>query len=193
MKDPLKTFIEAHRAAFDSETPDDGLFQRMAGKLQQEKKKTVVMQIPGWVRSIAAACGLLFIIYITLQWTGKTSLRFGSDDLTQAPGRMQPDPLLQGIDPGSAREMQRMATEASVRESGLALLRKDDPELYQRFLTDLSELDSVYQSLREMLTRTPNHQQLIEAMEENLQMRLLLLERQHDIIQDIKRNKKPRS
>jgi CHASE3 domain sensor protein len=106
---------------------------------------------------------------------------------------MQPDPLLQGIDPGSAREMQRMATEASVRESGLALLRKDDPELYQRFLTDLSELDSVYQSLREMLTRTPNHQQLIEAMEENLQMRLLLLERQHDIIQDIKRNKKPRS
>jgi hypothetical protein len=44
-----------------------------------------------------------------------------------------------------------------------------------------------------MLTRTPNHQQLIEAMEENLQMRLQLLERQHDIIQDIKRNKNPRS
>jgi hypothetical protein len=192
MKDPLKTFIEEHRAAFDSETPNEGLFQRMAGKLQHVSRKTVVIQIPTWVRFVAAACGIVFITYIGLQWTDEL-LRVGSDDLTQSQGKVQPDPLLQGIDPGSAREMQRMATEASVRESGLALLRKDDPELYQRFLRDLSELDSVYHSLREMLTRTPNHQQLIEAMEENLQMRLQLLERQHDIIQDIKRNKNSRS
>lgn len=193
MQDPLKTFIEEHRAAFDSETPNEGLFQRMAGKLQHESKTTVVIKIPTWLRFVAAACGVVFITYIALQWTDEPSLKLGSDDVTLSQGQMQPDPLLQGIDPGSAREMQRMATEASVRESGLALLRKDDPELYQRFLGDLSELDSVYQSLREMLTQTPNHQQLIEAMEENLQMRLLLLERQHDIIQDIKRNKKPRS
>ena len=105
---------------------------------------------------------------------------------------MQPDPLIQRIDPGSAREMQRMAREASQRESGLDLLKKDDPALYHRFLNDLAELDSGYNSLRKMLTQTPNHQQLIEAMETNLLIRLQLLERQNQVIQDIEKNKKQR-
>lgn len=43
-----------------------------------------------------------------------------------------------------------------------------------------------------MLTQTPNHQQLIEAMENNLQMRLQLLERQNRVIHDIEKNKKQR-
>jgi hypothetical protein len=43
-----------------------------------------------------------------------------------------------------------------------------------------------------MLTQTPNHQQLIEAMETNLLTRLQLLERQNQVIQDIEKNKKQR-
>ncbi len=193
MKDPLKRFIEQHRDDFDIETPDESLRERLAGKINIQGSKTPFKRMPGWMNYAAAACGLVFISYIALKITGTIPQKTETINITQSARQLQPDPLLQGIDPGSAREMQRMVHEASQRESGLALLQKDDPALYRRFLSDLAELDSVYHSLREMLTRTPNHQQLIEAMEENLQMRLLLLERQNQIIQDIKRNKKPRS
>lgn len=193
MKDPLKRFIEQHRDDFDIETPDKTLRERLAGKINLQGSKPPVKRMPVWVNYAAAACGLIFISYTALKISETLPRKTDTTDMMASAHQFQPDPLLQGIDPGSALVMQRMAREASQRESGIALLQKDDPELYHRFLSDLAELDSVYHSLREMLTRTPNHQQLIEAMEENLQMRLLLLERQNQIIQDIKRNKKPRT
>lgn len=193
MKDPLKKFIEENRDDFDIETPNETLRDRLAEKINIQVGKTPVKPMSGWISYAAAACGLIFISFIALKITGTIPQKTETINITQSAIQLQPDPLLQGIDPRSAREMQRMVREASQRESGLVLLQKDDPELYQRFLSDLAELDSVYHSLREMLTRTPNHQQLIEAMEENLQMRLLLLERQNQIIQDINRHKKTRS
>lgn len=191
MKDPLKRFIEEHRDDFDLEMPDEAFRERLAGKINMPSAKSPLKPLPAWIKFGAAACGLVFISYIVLKLSATLPRETGPNFTRQY--SLQADTLLQGIDPRSARQMQRMVREASQRESGLALLQKDDPELYQRFLNDLAELDSVYHSLREMLTHTPNHQQLIEAMEENLQMRLLLLERQNQIIQDINRNKKPRS
>lgn len=193
MKDPLKTFIEQHRDEFDNATPDDALVERTACKLSSHQPERNASRIPAWIKISSAACALAFVSYLTIRMTVMTSDPKNMHAVGNKATLSYPDPLLQRIDPGSAHEMQLLAQEASQRESGLTMLRKDDPALYQRFLKDLSELDSVYHSLREMLTRTPNHQQLIEAMEENLQMRLQLLERQHDIIQDIKRNKNSRS
>ncbi|MFY7793171.1 MAG: hypothetical protein ACOVQS_05300 [Chitinophagaceae bacterium] len=193
MKDPLKTFIEQHRDDFDTEIPPASLFDRTASGLRNANANHPRLRIPVRTGMAAAACILAFVSYLAIRNTATTT----DPEMASVPARgeiqIQADPLLQRIDSGSAREMQLMAREANQRESGLVLLRKDDPELYQRFLSDLAELDSVYNSLREMLTRTPNHQQLIEAMEINLQMRLQLLERQNMVIQDIKRNKKPRS
>jgi hypothetical protein len=79
------------------------------------------------------------------------------------------------------------------RQSELDSLRKDDPALYQRFLSDLALLDSNYRSLREMLDRMPNQQQVMQAMEENLRMRLWMLERQGHLIREAKASKQPKS
>jgi hypothetical protein len=192
MKDPLKTFIEQHREAFDTEIPDNALMERTASLLKQVDTPKKGSRIPVWLRWSAAASILTAISFLALR---NTSILIAPAQVTHATDvspLIQSDSLLQRIDPGSAREMQLMAREASQRETGLDLLKKDDPALYQRFLKDLAELDSVYNSLREMLTQTPNHQQLIEAMETNLQMRLQLLEMQNQVIHDIEKNKKQR-
>jgi hypothetical protein len=192
MKDPLKTFIDQHRASFDTESPNDALQERIASKLNPPRRPNPVRHIPIWIKWSVAASILTVVSYLAIRMASGRIETSSMPQLTETRPLIQPDPLIQRIDPGSAREMQRMAMEASQRETGLDLLKKDDPALYQRFLTDLAELDSVYNSLRQMLTQTPNHQQLIEAMETNLQMRLQLLERQNQVIQDIEKNKKQR-
>lgn len=193
MKDPLMTFIEEHRDAFDTEAPKDALRERTAYLLRQEKIPKQVLKIPGWLKWAAAACLIVAISYQTIRMYSGNSDSETIAKETKEKQVMKPDPLLERIDPGSALEIQRMAREASQRESGLDLLKKDDPALYDRFLKDLAELDSIYQSLRVMLTQTPNHQQLIEAMEINLKMRIELLEKQNEVIQDIEINKKRKS
>lgn len=192
MKDPLKTFIEQHRASFDTESPEDALQERIASRLNPPSQPNPVRLIPAWIKWSVAASILTVVSYLAIRMSSGRMETSSMPQITETHPLIQPDPLIQRIDPGSAREMQRMAREASQRETGLDLLKKDDPALYQRFLNDLAELDSVYNSLREMLTQTPNHQQLIEAMETNLQMRLQLLERQNQVIQDIEKNKKQR-
>lgn len=192
MKDPLKTFIEQHRASFDTESPDDALRERIASTLNPPQQPNTVRLISVWIKWSVAASLLAGVAYLAIRMASGRMETSSMQQITEATPLIQPDPLIQRIDPGSAREMQRMAREASQRETGLDLLKKDDPALYQRFLNDLAELDSVYNSLREMLTQTPNHQQLIEAMENNLQMRLQLLERQNRVIHDIEKNKKQR-
>jgi hypothetical protein len=192
MKDPLKTFIDQHRASFDTESPNDALRERIASTLNPPQQPNTVRLIPVWIKWSVAASLLAGVAYLAIRMASGRMETSSMQQITEATPLIQPDPLIQRIDPGSAREMQRMAREASQRETGLDLLKKDDPALYQRFLNDLAELDSVYNSLREMLTQTPNHQQLIEAMETNLQMRLQLLERQNQVIQDIEKNKKQR-
>lgn len=192
MKDPLKTFIEQHRASFDTESPNDALRERIASTLNPPQQPYTVRLIPVWIKWSVAASLLAGIAYLAIRIASGRMETSSMQQITEVTSLIQPDPLIQRIDPGSAREMERMAREASQRETGLDLLKKDDPALYQRFLNDLAELDSGYNSLREMLTQTPNHQQLIEAMETNLLTRLQLLERQNQVIQDIEKNKKQR-
>jgi hypothetical protein len=192
MKDPLKIFIEHNREAFDTETPATHLLERTASLLKSAHQPTPLSGIPVWIKWSVAASLIAVISYLAFRMTSRPLVTEPMPHTMKESPLIQPDPLLQRIDPGSAREMQRMAREASQRESGLDLLKKDDPALYHRFLNDLAELDSGYNSLREMLTQTPNHQQLIEAMETNLLTRLQLLERQNQVIQDIEKNKKQR-
>lgn len=192
MKDPLKIFIEHNREAFDTETPATPLLERTASMLKSAHQPTPLSGIPLWIKWSVAASLIAVISYLAFRMTSRPLVTEPMPHTMKESTLMQPDPLIQRIDPGSAREMQRMAREASQRESGLDLLKKDDPALYHRFLNDLAELDSGYNSLRKMLTQTPNHQQLIEAMETNLLTRLQLLERQNQVIQDIEKNKKQR-
>jgi hypothetical protein len=77
-----------------------------------------------------------------------------------------------------------------IKHNELKTLQKDEPLLYKKFSADVNKLDSVYRALKTQLPQNSNREQLIEAMISNLQLQIGLLNKQLDIIKQIKHSKK---
>ncbi|HXB93936.1 MAG TPA: hypothetical protein VNU70_02220, partial [Puia sp.] len=87
-------------------------------------------------------------------------------------------------------EMYHYAKLVEIKHKELRSIEKDEPLLYRQFATDVSKLDSVYRGLQQQLPKNPNREQLLEAMLQNLQLQMGLLNHQLDIIKQINHSKK---
>jgi len=87
-------------------------------------------------------------------------------------------------------EMYHYARLVELKHKELKTIEKDEPLLYKQFAADVHSLDSVYQSLQQQLPKNPNREQLLEAMLQNLQLQMGLLNHQLDIIKQINHSKK---
>jgi hypothetical protein len=87
-------------------------------------------------------------------------------------------------------EMYHYAKLVEIKHNQLKAIEKDEPLLYKQFAADVSSLDSVYHSLQSQLPKNPNREQLLEAMLQNLQLQMGLLNHQLDIIKQINHSKK---
>jgi len=91
---------------------------------------------------------------------------------------------------GENKEMFYYAKLIELKHEELKTLEKDEPLLYRQFSGDVQKLDSVYHSLKTQLPNNSNREQVIEAMISNLQLQIGLLNKQLDIIKQIKHSKK---
>jgi hypothetical protein len=91
---------------------------------------------------------------------------------------------------GYSGEMYYYSKLIEIKHDELKTLQKDEPLLYKKFSGDVNKLDSVYQTLKTQLPKNPNREQLIEAMIYNLKLQIGLLNKQLDIIKQIKHSKK---
>jgi len=87
-------------------------------------------------------------------------------------------------------EMYHYARLVELKHKELKTIEKDEPLLYRQFASDVHKLDSVYQGLQKELPKNPNREQLLEAMLQNLQLQMGLLNHQLDIIKQINHSKK---
>ncbi|HXD79246.1 MAG TPA: hypothetical protein VN616_15620 [Puia sp.] len=87
-------------------------------------------------------------------------------------------------------EMYHYAKLVEIKQQQLKTIEKDEPLLYKKFSMDVDKLDSAYHGLQAQLTRTPNREQILEAMLQNLQLQMGLLNHQLDIIKQINHSKK---
>ncbi|HEV2478825.1 MAG TPA: hypothetical protein VGS79_04150 [Puia sp.] len=87
-------------------------------------------------------------------------------------------------------EMYHYAKLVEIKQNQLKAIEKDEPLLYKQFFADVYKLDSVYRSLQSQLPKNPNREQLLEAMLQNLQLQMGLLNHQLDIIKQINHSKK---
>jgi len=87
-------------------------------------------------------------------------------------------------------EMYHYARLVEIKQTQLKAIEKDEPLLYRQFAADVNKLDSVYHSLQSQLPKNPNREQLLEAMLQNLQLQMGLLNHQLDIIKQINHSKK---
>jgi hypothetical protein len=87
-------------------------------------------------------------------------------------------------------EMYHYAKLVEIKQKELRTIEKDEPLLYKQFSMDVNKLDSAYHSLQQRLTKKPNQEQILEAMLQNLQLQMGLLNHQLDIIKQINHSKK---
>ena len=87
-------------------------------------------------------------------------------------------------------EMYHYAKLVEIKHKELKTIEKDEPLLYRQFSMDVGKLDSSYHKLQQQLPKNPNREQILEAMLQNLQLQMGLLNHQLDIIKQINHSKK---
>lgn len=180
----LEKFIETNRDEFDDMEPSANTWKQVEAGLQKKTgfyyMRTAVMR---W--SIAASILLLAGIatYLSVNKSippNKATASNGDTIVTD----------LTALAPVEAHEMNQFAKMILLKQEELKILTKEQPALYQKFAKDFYQLDSSYNILKTKLSVTPNRELLIEAMIQNLQLQLNVLNQQLNIIQQIKQSKK---
>ncbi|HEY4966532.1 MAG TPA: hypothetical protein VII28_09035 [Puia sp.] len=222
MSSPLEKFILENRSAFDAESPDPHVWEKISERMEptNSKKESPIRSLPlkRWL-SVAAAVfvfGLTTVFYFSRhQNKAQTGLADIKPVKTETPGhsketaRLSDSPaVIAKADPG--RELKTNAKEQStapalteenkemyyyaklieLKHEELKTLEKDEPLLYRQFSGDVQKLDSVYHVLKIQLPNNSNREQVIEAMISNLRLQIGLLNKQLNIIKQIKHSKK---
>jgi hypothetical protein len=178
MTNRLKKFIWDNRNEFDDEVPSEKVWQQVEAAFSEKKKKQSILT-PLYKWSMAAAAvlvigtGAYFIVNKKTGTDGPVSIQ---EQTTTEPG------------PEFTPEMKQFAKMISLKQEELKTLAKDQPELYQQFSKDINQLDSSYNILKTQLSATPNREVLLEAMIQNLQLQLNVLNQQLNIINQVKQS-----
>lgn len=178
MSKRLEDFITANRSAFDDKEPPvkawDHIEAALAGKNKQSFLFTPLFK---WSMAAAAVVLISLSVYLLME-------------------KKPPAPLYAGVTKpadtiviADVPEVNQFAQMIAVKQQELKMLAKEQPELYQRFSNDINQLDSSYITLKKQLGATPNRELLIEAMIQNLQLQLNVLNQQLNIINQIKQQK----
>ena len=240
MNSRLEQFVRDHREEFDSEEPDNKVWEKInaemtpgsrilsdkePGSLPGGKRGALVRFNPArW--SAAAAVVLVMaggVWYFstrpgspkypiaenttgtsssaTTRPAGTKGTDTGANPTRSITPAQSPDSQLAlnppATTPASAaendnsmdEEMYHYARLVEIKHNQLKAIEKDEPLLYKQFASDVSKLDSVYHSLQNQLPKNPNREQLLEAMLQNLQLQMGLLNHQLDIIKQINHSK----
>src|SRR5690606_14508504 len=100
------------------------------------------------------------------------------------------DPQMALTAPSYAREYTRYNTLIEEKRNDLYRLANENPEMYKDFSDELNQLEQNYKRLRNELTKTPNQDELINAMIQNLQWQIDILNQQLNIINRINENER---
>ena len=209
MKDKLQRFVRDNREAFDVHEPSDDLWNRLSEKLP--KASEIVSENTDKIKSadtasneeklhqivhedyqnggsynpfftkigknlnwrIAASIALI----VGLGWFGyRINQNYG---ITEAPE-------VALADPGFAKQVSHYTQLIDTKRAELRQITESDPALYKEFAVELDQLERSYQNLKSDLPKNPNQEVVIQAMIQNLQWQIDLLNQQLDIIQRIK-------
>ncbi len=176
----LEQFIRQNREEFDRYEVPVGLWEKIADQLEEEeepdRKKPKVIKIPTrnlW--RVAAAVLLIVGIYGVIRLNDSTT----SPESAEAVA-------LQKINPELAEAEVYYTRMIEQKKEEIAHLASQESNLDEEFYQDLEELDSMYIGLKEELYQMPTQERVMEAMIQNLQTRIEILNRQLEILQKIK-------
>lgn len=211
MKDKLQRFVRDNREAFDVHEPSDDLWSRLSEKLPKAEEITptgqhILPEVPS--KETSQETGLNQIVHedfqnggsynpffrkvsknlnwrvaasialvVGLGWVGyRVNQNYG---VTEAPE-------VAFANPGYAKQVTQYTQLIDNKRAELRQMTENDPALYKEFAVELDQLERSYQNLKADLPKNPNQETVIQAMIQNLQWQIDLLNQQLDIIQRIK-------
>jgi hypothetical protein len=184
MSRKLEKFIGDNRNEFDDALPSGKVWENIAAGFKEEKKQKAILA-PLYKWSIAAAIIITAGVTTFLMLPNNKTINPSAASVTNdASGNIT------AIAPGYAPEVNEFAKLVALKQQELKALAPEQPELYRKFSTDISQLDSSYRALKNQLNASPNREMLIAAMIQNLQLQLNVLNQQLSIINQIKQSKK---
>lgn len=183
MSEHLQNFINEHRDEFDDENPPAGIWDKVERDVSRpviiNSKKNIIPRLIQWTIGIAALLAVAIFIYI--KTTG---------DKKESKELVKTETDINALSPELAPQVNEFARLINLKQEELKSLAKEQPELYNQFTNDIEQLDSSYNALKNQLTVSPNKEMLIEAMIQNLQLQLHVLNQQLNIIKQVKQSKK---
>lgn len=191
MKERLKEFINSNRQAFDDEPLPSLIWDEVSKNLHSKRKTTKIIRlsrISVWAAAIAVIITGTVIFLITENNQLKTDLSKSQQQLKQHQLENQTQ-TPSNYDQELGQAMQMVAT----RQNQLSGIRTEYPSLYKSFTADINELNEEYKKLKEELATVPEHDEILDAMIQNLKLQSELLNEQLLIIQQLKSSKKNRN
>ena len=192
-KDNLERFIRDNHEAFNDREPSGDLWKKLEADLDKQlpdqadrtnrspfqeiyknNSPKVGRQI-GWPSldwRVAASVAVLLLAGCLLYM----NQRYG----------VTHQPEVVAANPSYAKEVVQYTQMIDDKRAELKQMTEDNPALYQEFATDLTRLENSYRSLKADLPQNPNQEVLIQAMIQNLQLQINLLNEQLRVIQRIK-------
>ncbi len=158
----LEKFIKEHRAEFDTEIPSEKVWNSISSKLNKKQKSYA------WKPYVAAASVMFFLAFTWILADFKLSSRTMSED-----DKVSAEVQHAQIQFSSLIELKR---------NELNSYRKDNPALVSDFERQLIELQSSYHQLLPQLKDEKKRDVVLQAVIENLQMQVDILNQQLEII-----------
>jgi hypothetical protein len=185
MKDTLQRFVRDNKEDFDDIEPTTELWQKIEERIPKKiSTKTTTIVIPKKIQQtnnqwfnwrIAATIVLVLGIGCTYYLNREYQVV------------EQPEVALSDL--SSAKQMANYTRRIEEKRSELHLMINNDPVLQKEFGGELEQLEMSYQNLKAELPENPNQEIVIEAMIQNLQWQIDILNQQLTIIQKIKQLK----
>ena len=165
----IEKLIRENRADFDSEIPSEKVWSSISKNLQSKKKKF------SWKPYMAAASVMLFI---TCAWL-VANKKFDASSIN--------------TDNNISAEVQEAQIQFSslieIKRNELNQYKKDNPELVSDFERQLVELQVNYKQLLPQLKDEKKRDVVLQAVIDNLQMQVEILNQQIEIIKQYKKPK----
>ena len=176
-----KEYFEANKKAFDEiEEPPIELWAKIQTKLPQQTEQTEKEQSKFKIMPYLKIAVMLAIAF-GLGWylAGPIGPNFDKNTVD-----------LQKMAPEVAEAETFYLTNIVAYKQDLQEYKQLNSELVEEFLNEHEALDALYDELKNMLLQDVDNEQILNLMIQNLQMRMMVLEKQNNILRNIQQQKK---
>ncbi len=188
-KSQLERFIRDNREDFDAFEPSANLWDKLNQQLPADTSADLELggQPLGKQKSffpVFFSKNIIKIAASVLLVSGFLGFFFNQYQKSN-----NPDAVVANVSPDDAKAVFQYASLIERKRDELKVLETEDPHLYQEFASEVDRLDLEYEKLKTELPKSPNQEEVIQAMVQNLQSQLGVLNQQLQIIQKIKQAK----